>query len=106
MPSVLTPLEDFVTRFFAIVTFRLPMPATVVRLVLGPIAKHIFRQDARILKIQTDSIRRFGGETYASTAVDLLGPQVWRLLEDAERGDVGTDERGGPAFERTVELLA
>ena len=104
--SVLTPISDFVTRFFAVVTFRLPVPAALVRLFLTPIAKQIFRQDARILKIQTDAIRRFGREDYVSTAVDLLGPQVWRLLEDAERGMPPAPQSVGPVFERTVELLA
>jgi phenylpropionate dioxygenase-like ring-hydroxylating dioxygenase large terminal subunit len=103
--NVLTPIADFATRFFAVVTFRLPMPAGLVRAVLSPIARHIFRQDARILKVQTDAVRRFGREEYASTAVDLLGPQVWRLLEDAERGIVAAPA-DAPAFERTVELLA
>jgi hypothetical protein len=94
------------------VTFRLPMPSALVRLFLAPVAKHIFRQDARILKMQTDAIRRFGGEDYASTAVDLLGPQVWRLLEDAERcapdgsADAAPPPSDVPVFERTVELLA
>jgi len=103
--SALTPVSDFVTRFFSVVTFRLPIPAALVRLFLTPIAKHIFRQDARVLKLQTDSIRRFGGEAYTSTAVDLLGPQVWRLLEDAERGAISS---GGatPVFEREIEILA
>jgi phenylpropionate dioxygenase-like ring-hydroxylating dioxygenase large terminal subunit len=102
--SVLTPVSDFVTRFFAVVSFRLPLPAALVRLVLTPIAKHIFRQDARMLKLQADSIRRFGGEDYTSTAVDLLGAQIWRLLEDAERGSA-PEPADAPLFERRIEIL-
>lgn len=102
--AFLTPVSDFVTRFFSVVSFRLPLPAALVRLVVTPIAKRIFRQDARILKLQSDSIRRFGGEEYVSTAVDLLGPQVWRLLEDGANGAEWVDS-SVPIFERRIEIL-
>jgi hypothetical protein len=54
-----------------------------------------------MLKVQTDAVRRFGGEQYVSTDVDLLGGHIWRLLKQAERGDAP-----GEPTEKEVELLA
>jgi hypothetical protein len=48
----------------------------------------VFRQDAEILRKQTENIRHFGGEQFASTEIDVLGKHIWRLLRAAERGDI------------------
>jgi hypothetical protein len=64
------------------------VPGWVLKPILDPIAMRIFRQDAEILKIQTETIRQFGGEQFVSTDLDLLGPQIWRLLRQAERGNL------------------
>ncbi len=81
-----TPVSDFVTRIHAVVSLRLRLPAWLLRPVLTPVALGIFRQDARILAAQTDSVKRFGGELFASTEIDVLGQQVWRLMRRAELG--------------------
>lgn len=94
--TAFTPESDFVTRIHATVTFRLPVPAWLVRPVLTPIAIRIFGQDADILKLQTATTRRFGGEQFVSTAIDVLGPRIWRLLRQEERGvceEPGAEER-------------
>jgi phenylpropionate dioxygenase-like ring-hydroxylating dioxygenase large terminal subunit len=83
--TAMTPVSDFETRLFAVVTFRLPVPGWLVRPFITPIASHIFRQDARILTLQAINTQRFGGERFASTEIDVLGPQIWRLLKEAER---------------------
>jgi len=98
-----TPVDDFETRFVSVASFRLPLPAVLVRAALTPLARHIFRQDARILRLQSEAVRRFGGETYVSTDVDLLGPHVWRLLKQAEQGAVGA-QCAEPELEKRVEL--
>ncbi|MFV8753464.1 Rieske 2Fe-2S domain-containing protein [Nannocystaceae bacterium ST9] len=85
--SALTPLTATRTRLTAMISFRLPIPSFVVAPVLGPLARAIFRQDARVLEQQAEAIARFGGEAFASTEVDALGPQIVRLLRAAERGD-------------------
>jgi len=87
--SALTPLTDTRTRLTAVISFRLPIPSALVAPVLGPIARAIFKQDARVLDQQAQAIARFGGESFASTEVDALGPQILRLLRNAERGDRG-----------------
>ncbi len=100
--SVHTPVSDFVTRIFAVISFRLRLPGWLVRPLLTPIAMKIFRQDAEILRQQTLNVRRFGGERFASTEVDVLGPHILRLLKEAERGQPRVGE--GSAEER-VQLV-
>jgi len=91
--SICAPVDDFMTRMYAVVTFRMRIPGSLVKAVLNPIAMKIFRQDAEILKIQTAAIQRFGGESYTSTEIDVMGPQIWRLLRRAELGkDAGDDD--------------
>lgn len=84
--SALTPIEDGRTRLFAVVAFKLPLPDMLVKLVLKPVARRIFAQDARILALQDERITRFGGEQFMSTPLDVIGPQIRSLLRAAERG--------------------
>ena len=58
-----------------------------------PIANRIFAQDERILRHQSETIRRFGGEHFASTELDVLGQHILRLLRRAGRGEVGRSRR-------------
>jgi phenylpropionate dioxygenase-like ring-hydroxylating dioxygenase large terminal subunit len=81
--SALTPVNDTFTRVFAVVTFKLPLPAWLVKPFVAPVASAIFAQDAVMLRRQTEQVRRFGGEKYTSTELDVLGPQVTRLLKQA-----------------------
>jgi phenylpropionate dioxygenase-like ring-hydroxylating dioxygenase large terminal subunit len=100
--SLCTPVEDFRTRMVAVVTFRTRFPGWLIKPFIDPVAMRIFRQDAAILKRQTDAIRRFGGESYTSTEIDLMGPQILRLLRRAERGK-GAKE-GDDEYRREVDL--
>lgn len=97
-----TPVSDFVTRIHAVVSLKLRVPAWLLRPFLTPVALGIFRQDARILAAQTDSIQRFGGERFASTEIDVLGQQVWRLMRKAEMGQTGAE--ADEDWQREVEL--
>jgi phenylpropionate dioxygenase-like ring-hydroxylating dioxygenase large terminal subunit len=98
-----TPVSDFVTRLFAVVDFRSPLPSAVVRPFLEPVAVSIFRQDARMLGAQSETVRAFGGEQYMSTELDLIGPHIWRLLKQAEAGERAPEET---SVEREVRFLA
>jgi phenylpropionate dioxygenase-like ring-hydroxylating dioxygenase large terminal subunit len=102
--TAMTPVDDFVTRLFVVATFRLPLPGWLVRLVFTPIATRIFEQDARILALQTENVRRFGGERFASTEIDVLGPQIWRLLRQAERGDAPQAQDAAALHEHRVRM--
>ncbi len=90
--SALTPVDDFFTRIFTIVSFRTRLPGGLLAPLLTPIATHIFRQDARILRQQTATIRSFGGEQFVSTEIDVLGKHILRLLRAAERGEIPREE--------------
>ncbi len=48
-----------------------------------------------MLAAQTETIRRFGGERYTSTELDLLGRGIWRLLRQAERAETTFGSGGG-----------
>ncbi len=86
--TALSPVDDFRTRLFAVVCFKLPLPGWLVTPFIKPIARRIFAQDARILSAQTLAIEQFGGEQFVSTELDALGPHIRKLLRDAERGSV------------------
>jgi len=100
--SLCTPETDFRTRMYALVQFKTRFPARAVQRLLEPFALRIFGQDARMLRAQTENIRRFGGEQYMSTELDFLGPHIWRLLKQAESGA----EPGENVVEKSVRFLA
>jgi hypothetical protein len=89
--TLCTPVDDFRTRLNASILFRTRFPGWLVRLLIEPVARRIFNQDAAMLKRQTDAARRFGGEHYTSTEIDVLGLQIWQLLKRAERGEPPAD---------------
>lgn len=99
--QVMTPESDFVTRIYASVSFRTALPGWLLRRFVGPLARSIMKQDARVLRAQTETVRQFGGERFVSTELDLLGPQIWYLLQRAERGELDAVE----PLTREVELL-
>lgn len=98
--TAFTPAEEGVTDLHAAVTFRLRLPPRLVKAVVTPIANRIFAQDRTILGEQADNIRRFGGEQYASTDLDVLGMHILRLLRRAERGETAETNGGRPADRR------
>lgn len=102
--SLLTPITDHLTRMFGVVSFRLPfrVPARVLEPILKPLGVAILKQDATMLREQTDTIHRFGGEQYVSTDIDVLGPHILRLLRQAERGHRGADE---PTAEKSLTMM-
>lgn len=101
--AALTPLSDFKTRLYGLVTFRIPVPVPgrLLGRLLRPAGLFILGQDARMLKVQAATIRAFGEEKLVSTEVDCLGPHILKLLRDAERGR--RDAREQP-FERRVKM--
>jgi phenylpropionate dioxygenase-like ring-hydroxylating dioxygenase large terminal subunit len=104
--SLCTPVDDFVTRMFAVVSFRLRLPAALVRPLVTPLAMRVLRQDAAVLRRQTETVRRFGGEQFVSTELDLLGPHIWRLLREAEADPRPAASGAAPVVEREVRFLA
>ncbi|UJR83411.1 Rieske 2Fe-2S domain-containing protein [Sandaracinus amylolyticus] len=90
--TVCTPVSDFRTKLHAVVSFRSRVPGHVIAPFVKPLALRVFQQDAVVLKQQTETIKRFGGEQFASTEIDVLGKHIWRLLRAAERGDASPPE--------------
>ncbi len=91
--AAMTPISDFYTQITSVVSFKLRLlPAWLVKFFVKPLALQIFKQDAAILKQQTQNIHRFFGEQYASTEIDVLGRHIWRLLRGAERGEKAMPE--------------
>ena len=100
-----TPVSDFITRIHAVVSLKLRLPVWLLRPVLTPIALGIFRQDSRILAAQTEQIQSFGGERFASTEIDVLGQQIWRLMRKAEQGQgAASAADADPDWQREIEL--
>ncbi len=87
--ALCTPVTDFHTRLYGVAHFKTPFPRHLVKAILEPIALKIFGQDAVILKAQSENVQRFGGERFQSTELDFMGPQIWRLLKQAESGSAG-----------------
>jgi phenylpropionate dioxygenase-like ring-hydroxylating dioxygenase large terminal subunit len=101
--SICTPVDDYLTRIHAVISFRTRFPGWLVKILLNPVATRIFKQDAYILKAQGENLRRFGGEHYASTAIDVLGLQIARLLRRAETGATDPEE-AAEEWSREIEL--
>jgi phenylpropionate dioxygenase-like ring-hydroxylating dioxygenase large terminal subunit len=101
--SICTPVEEFRTRIHAVISFRTRFPGWLVKTLLNPVATRIFKQDAFILKAQGGSLKRFGAEHYASTAIDVLGLQIARLLRLAESGEIAPEDPA-EAWSREIEL--
>ncbi|MFZ5445824.1 MAG: Rieske 2Fe-2S domain-containing protein [Myxococcota bacterium] len=85
--TAFTPVSDDETRVYAVVTFRLPLPGWLVKPFAVPVASRIFAQDRVMLAAQRRQVRRFGGERYTSTELDVLGPQMTRLIKAAASGE-------------------
>ena len=98
--AALAPLDDYRTRLAITFSYRLPVPGWMVRPVLRGFAMRIFRQDAAMLTRQTETIRRFGEESYKFTEIDVLGTEIFDLLRAAERGE----RAGGPDRERRIRI--
>ena len=62
------------------------LPRHLVQAVIRLQGPRVARQDVRVLGRQTETVRRFGGEQYSSTELDLFSAPVWRLLRHAEKG--------------------
>ncbi len=92
--SVMTPVDDFTTRIYAVVSYKMRIPGWLVKPALLPLALRVFAQDAAMLRRQSEIVKRFGGESFVSTEIDVLGKHIHRLLRAAERGEQAGEEHG------------
>ena len=84
------PLSPFRTRAWFVVRYRTPVPPAVAKPIVLGRGWQIARQDVDMLARQTENIRRFKGERYSSTDLDLMANAIWRLMRQAERAESGT----------------
>ncbi|MEM7436267.1 MAG: aromatic ring-hydroxylating dioxygenase subunit alpha, partial [Myxococcota bacterium] len=98
--AALTPRSPTVTDLFATVAVNVPIPNAVLRTIVKPSAMHIVRQDAVILQRQTEQVQRFGGESFVSTEIDVLGLRIKKLLRESVAGRLRDGEE-----ERRIKML-
>jgi hypothetical protein len=82
-----TPVNDFRTRFWLVSCWNVP---EAKRAEMAPVIEKqldtILGQDVEMLRLQTWRIRELGGESFRSTPLDLMGPEILRMLQQAEQG--------------------
>jgi len=61
--SAMTPVDDFTTRIWAVISLRLRVASRLVAPLVTPLANRILRQDRAVLDLQSQTIRRFGGSS-------------------------------------------
>jgi len=83
--SQCTPISEYETEVYTMITFRFGAIGALVRLVLEPVCRKIIRQDVDVLKAQTEQLKRFGGARFAHIETDLLGLQIRSLRHRAEQ---------------------
>jgi nitrite reductase/ring-hydroxylating ferredoxin subunit len=100
------PVSPFRTRAWFVLQWSSPLPRSLVRPIVRLRGRKVLRQDAGMLAHQSGSIRRFGGERFTSTDLDLLGAAIWRLLRQSERAEQGlaAEEEPLPGAEITLRV--
>jgi phenylpropionate dioxygenase-like ring-hydroxylating dioxygenase large terminal subunit len=85
--TAMTPISDFETRLWGVVSLKTRLPARVIEPFVKPIGLRVLQQDAEMLAKQTATVKHFGGEQFVWTEIDVLGKHIWRLMRAAERGE-------------------
>src|SRR6266852_9303695 len=88
--SQCTPIAEFETEVYTVISFSFGRIAPLVRLLLQPVCHKIIRQDVEILAAQTEQIRRFGGPQFCHVETDLLGLKIKSMRKRAECSDTTT----------------
>jgi hypothetical protein len=101
--GALTPVSDHDTVMTAVVSAKTRVPGWLLKPLVLPFGLFIFGQDRRILKLQSDAIRRFGAEDFNSTEIDLLGHHIGRLMRLAAEDRLPTPDE--PPVTREVTML-
>jgi phenylpropionate dioxygenase-like ring-hydroxylating dioxygenase large terminal subunit len=85
--SQCTPLGEYETDVYTVITFTFGSIAPLIRLLLEPICHKIIRQDVDILAAQTEQLRHFGGPQFCHVETDLLGLKIHSMRRRAERSE-------------------
>lgn len=96
--STCTPRGPFDTVVYTLISYKLGWLNRLAPLWLPFYTREVIRQDVRIMQVQGDNLRRFGGETrFHSTAADLLHECIESLRGHAESG--GREQPPAPRSE-------
>ena len=77
-------MSEFRTRTWFILRANSDkLPTRLVQTVIRLQGPHVAKQDKRVLERQTETVRRFGGEQYTSTDLDLFGNAIALLVRHA-----------------------
>lgn len=78
--SCCTPINDHTTRVHTVISFHYGKLAPLIRLFFKPLSLIIIKQDVRIMQLQSDNVKRFGGTNFSVIKEDLLFNQIaaWR----------------------------
>ncbi|BAZ42760.1 putative dioxygenase Rieske iron-sulfur component [Calothrix sp. NIES-4101] len=72
----LTPISENLTKLYAVVTFHWGLPNWLGKLIAIPLFYIAVQQDTKILELQATNIKKFAGEDFASTAIDVIKPHI------------------------------
>ena len=85
------PVSPDKTKLFAVVCMKTPLWLFLEHLLarlVEPFAMKLFQQDVAILGAQSENVEYFGGESYMSTDIDVLGTAITRLLKQASEREL------------------
>ena len=80
----LTPVTEKITKAYAVVTFRWGLPNWLGKIIAKPLFNEAAKQDKAILELQAVNIKRFGGEDFVLTEIDVMKPHIAYLLKLAK----------------------
>lgn len=85
--SQCTPLAEYETEVYTVITYTFGRIGPLVRLLLEPVCRKIIRQDVDVLAAQTEQIRRFGGAQFCHVETDLLGLKIQSMRKRAVQSE-------------------
>jgi phenylpropionate dioxygenase-like ring-hydroxylating dioxygenase large terminal subunit len=90
--SQCTPIAEYETEVYTMITYRFGFIGPLVRLLLEPVCRKVIRQDVKVLNAQTEQLKRFGGPRFAHIETDLLGLKIQSMRRRAERDQPPREE--------------
>lgn len=85
--SALSPRDERTTFALTQVRYRLGITDLISPLLLPWYTRHVLQQDLAVLRAQRDTLERFGGRAFASTAADLPQVRLRQLRDRRRRGE-------------------
>ena len=84
--STCTPVSEYETRVFTLISYRLGWFNTVARHLLPWYTRQVIEQDVDIMKIQSRGLKHYKKEEFMSTPADRLHVHIETLRKWAQEG--------------------